>query len=102
MGKIETTPELVKAVYAKTRENLKTVRSRLARPLTLAEKVVFGHLNDPKTQEFERGKSFLAFATRPRGDARCHGANGYFAIHAHGQRRRRGAFDRALRSLDPR
>ncbi len=59
MAKIETTPELVQKTYAKTRETLKTVRARLNRPLTLAEKVVFGHLDDPKSQEFERGKSFL-------------------------------------------
>ena len=59
MAKIETTPEMVRSVYARTRENLKTVRSRLNRPLTLAEKVVFGHLDDAASQEFNRGKSFL-------------------------------------------
>lgn len=57
--KIETTPEMVRKVYATTRENLKTVRARLNRPLTLAEKAVFGHLDDAKNQEFVRGKSFL-------------------------------------------
>lgn len=59
MAKIETTPEMVRKVYATTRENLKIVRSRLNRPLTLAEKVLFGHLDDARSQEFERGKSFL-------------------------------------------
>lgn len=59
MGRIETTPELVQNVYATTRKNLKVVRERLGRPLTLAEKIVFGHLDNPQTQEFERGKSFL-------------------------------------------
>jgi len=59
MAKIETTPELVKNVYAKTRANLKTIRSRLNRPLTLAEKVLFGHLDDAGSQDLERGKSFL-------------------------------------------
>ena len=58
-GKIETTPELVKNVYAKSRERLQTIRTRLNRPLTLAEKIVFGHLDDPKGQELNRGKSFL-------------------------------------------
>jgi aconitate hydratase len=58
-AKIETTPEMVTKVYAKTRDKLKQVRGILNRPLTLAEKVLFGHLDDPSTQEFVRGKSFL-------------------------------------------
>lgn len=58
-SKIETTPEMVKNVYAKSRERLKTIRTRLNRPLTLAEKIVFGHLDDPQGQELNRGKSFL-------------------------------------------
>ncbi|MDX9730740.1 MAG: aconitate hydratase [Bdellovibrionales bacterium] len=58
-SKIETTPEMVKNVYAKSRERLEVIRQRLARPLTLAEKIVFGHLDDPKGQELNRGKSFL-------------------------------------------
>lgn len=58
-SKIETTPDLVKNTYAKSRERLQTIRTRLNRPLTLAEKIVFGHLDDPKGQELNRGKSFL-------------------------------------------
>lgn len=59
MARIETTPEMVKKVYSTARERLKTVRERLNRPLTLAEKVLFGHLDDPQGQELVRGKSFL-------------------------------------------
>lgn len=59
MAKIETTPELVRKVYARTRDNLKVIRTRLGRPLTLAEKVLYGHLDDPQNQELTRGKSFL-------------------------------------------
>lgn len=59
MAKIETTPELVKSVYKKTRDNLKIIRERLNRPLTLAEKVVYGHLSDPQKQDLTRGESFL-------------------------------------------
>jgi aconitate hydratase len=58
-NKIETTPEMLKQVYTTSRERLKTMRDRLKRPLTLAEKILFGHLDDPKGQELERGKSFL-------------------------------------------
>lgn len=59
MGRIETTPELVTATYAKTRKNIEIVKKRLGRPLTLAEKIVYGHLEDPQNQELNRGKSFL-------------------------------------------
>ena len=58
-SKIETTVELVQGVYAKTATRLAVVRRRLNRPLTLAEKILLGHLDDPENQELERGKSFL-------------------------------------------
>lgn len=58
-SKIETTPELVQQTYKRTAECLAVIRQRLSRPLTLAEKVVYGHLEDPKSQALERGKSFL-------------------------------------------
>lgn len=58
-GKIETTPDMVKHVYDKSRLRIGVVKTRLARSLTLAEKIVFGHLDDPQNQELIRGKSFL-------------------------------------------
>lgn len=58
-SKIETTPELVQKVYKTTQEKLAIVRKRLNRPLTLAEKILFGHLDDPQNQELVRGESFL-------------------------------------------
>ena len=57
---IETTREMVSNVYEQTRQRLAIVRDRLGRPLTLAEKVLFGHLADPAGQEFERGEATLA------------------------------------------
>jgi aconitate hydratase len=57
---IETTPSMVKEVYAKSRSRLAVVRGRLGRPLTLAEKVLFGHLSDPAGQELARGEATLA------------------------------------------
>jgi hypothetical protein len=32
---------------------------RLNRPLTLAEKIVYGHLDNPHDQDIERGVSYL-------------------------------------------
>ncbi|MBK9039567.1 MAG: aconitate hydratase [Bdellovibrionales bacterium] len=59
MAMIETTPELVKKVYETTRKKLAVVRKRLGRPLTLTEKIIFGHLQDPESQDLARGESFL-------------------------------------------
>ncbi|MGZ3726179.1 MAG: aconitate hydratase [Pseudobdellovibrio sp.] len=58
-AKIETTPEMVKKVYETTRSRIQIIRKRLNRDLTLAEKIIYGHLDDPQNQEIERGKSFL-------------------------------------------
>lgn len=59
MPTIESTPELVAAVYARTRSALATVRARLQRPLTLAEKILYGHVDDPAGQRIERGQAYL-------------------------------------------
>jgi len=56
---VETTRDLVAMTYERTKKNLAAVRAKLKRPLTLAEKIVFGHLDDPASQNLERGKSFL-------------------------------------------
>jgi aconitate hydratase len=40
-------------------ENLAVVRSRLNRPLTYAEKILYSHLDDPHGQDIERGTSYL-------------------------------------------
>jgi aconitate hydratase len=45
--------------YKKMSENLGIVRSRLNRPLTFAEKILYSHLDDPHGQEIERGSSYL-------------------------------------------
>ena len=45
--------------YKKHLENVNIVRERLGRPLTYAEKVLYGHLDDPHHQEIERGVSYL-------------------------------------------
>ncbi|RKF56108.1 Aconitate hydratase, mitochondrial [Erysiphe neolycopersici] len=45
--------------YKAMAENLAIVRSRLNRPLSYAEKIVYSHLDDPHGQEIERGVSYL-------------------------------------------
>ena len=56
---IESTPEMATQVYETIARNLEIVRRRLARPLTLSEKIVLGHLDDPAHQDLEPGASYL-------------------------------------------
>jgi len=60
MVAVESTPEMVAQVYRTIARNLETVRRRAGRPLTLAEKVLLGHLDAPETQELEPGRSYLS------------------------------------------
>src|SRR5262245_22945621 len=59
MPAIESTPDFVAQVYKQMDERLAVVRKRLNRPLTLAEKVLFGHLADPAGAELNSGTSYL-------------------------------------------
>ena len=59
MATIESTPEMAANVYDTMERNLKVVRRRLGRPLTLADKVLLGHLDDPENQDMEPGESYL-------------------------------------------
>ena len=51
--------ELIQAVYATLDERLETGRRRLGRPLTLAEKILVNHLDDPEDAGLERGVSYV-------------------------------------------
>uniref|UniRef100_A0A336K422 Aconitate hydratase, mitochondrial n=1 Tax=Culicoides sonorensis TaxID=179676 RepID=A0A336K422_CULSO len=45
--------------YEKLVSNLEVVKKRLNRPLTMSEKVLYSHLDDPKGQDIQRGVSYL-------------------------------------------
>jgi aconitate hydratase len=60
MVAIECTQDTAGKLYATMRHNLAVVRRRLQRPLTLADKVLLGHLDAPEAQELEPGRSYLA------------------------------------------
>ncbi|KAI8364730.1 aconitate hydratase [Radiomyces spectabilis] len=45
--------------YQRLQDNLAIVSQRLNRPLTLSEKILYGHLDDAENQEIERGTSYL-------------------------------------------
>ncbi|CAG0919628.1 unnamed protein product [Notodromas monacha] len=45
--------------YDKLQSNLKVVKGRLNRPLTLSEKILYSHIDEPHKQEVVRGESYL-------------------------------------------
>ncbi|XP_069948868.1 aconitate hydratase, mitochondrial [Cherax quadricarinatus] len=45
--------------YEKLQANLSIIKKRLNRPLTLSEKVLYSHLDDPAGQDIVRGESYL-------------------------------------------
>ncbi len=53
--------ELVERVYATLPERAALGRQRLGRPLTLTEKILVNHLDDPQGEEIERGASYNDF-----------------------------------------
>ncbi len=59
MPTIESTPELVSNIYEKMAERITVVRKRIERPLTLAEKIFYGHLEAPASADLRRGTSYV-------------------------------------------
>lgn len=57
---VDTTQDMVKGTYDRIQKNLETVKKKLGRSsLTLAEKVLLGHLDDAESQEYKAGSSIL-------------------------------------------
>ncbi|HEY1282753.1 MAG TPA: aconitate hydratase [Acidimicrobiales bacterium] len=53
--------ELVQQVYSSLPERVAVGRRRLGRGLTLAEKILINHRDDPESQALERGRSYADF-----------------------------------------
>jgi aconitate hydratase len=60
MVTIEATAGAAAQIYGTIERNVAVVRRRLGKPLTLADKVLLGHLDDPEHQDLEPGKSYLS------------------------------------------
>ena len=56
---VASSPEFVRAAYEKIDQRLQVVRQRLGRPLTYAEKVFLGHLDDPANAALVPGESYM-------------------------------------------
>ena len=59
MVSIKSTPEMAVKIYQAMERKLAVVRRRMGKPLTLADKILLGHLDDPEHQEIEPGRSYL-------------------------------------------
>ena len=59
MVTIESTAEFTTQTYERMSERLEIVRKRLNRPLSLAEKVLLSHLDDPGNQEIVPGETYI-------------------------------------------
>ena len=60
MFSVESTAEMAAKIYETMTRNLEVARRRLRKPLTLADKVLLGHLQDSENQELEPGRSYLS------------------------------------------
>ena len=54
--------ELVESVYKTLTENIATLRERKGTPLTLTEKILFGHAQDPSSISLDKGEDYGDFA----------------------------------------
>ena len=56
---VDSTPAFVEEAYQKMKARLEKIKARLNRPLTFAEKVLLGHLDDPDDAELLAGESYM-------------------------------------------
>ena len=59
MNTIDSAPEFVAQAYGTMERNLAVIRRRLGRQMTLADKIILSHLDDPENQEMVPGRSYL-------------------------------------------
>lgn len=59
MSRFESSSSNAFINYEKLENNLGIIKKRLKRPLSLAEKILYSHLDDPKGSEIKRGESSL-------------------------------------------
>src|SRR5271169_3446828 len=60
MDSNDCTPQMAARVYETMARNLDVVRRRSPRPLTLSDKLLLGHLDDPEGQALTPGESHLS------------------------------------------
>ena len=83
------------------RRNLAIVRRRLGRPLTLADKVLLGHLDDPEHQEMEPGRATSSCAPTASCSRTCSARPRMLQFMQTRRDTGRGADQHPLRPPDP-
>ena len=78
---IESTPRMVALAYEKMRRNLDVIRVRSSAPMTLADKILLGHSDNPDEQIIDPGQAILAL-TGSGGFTGCIGTDGNASIYA--------------------
>lgn len=56
---VESTPQFVENTYRIMDQRLEVIRAKLKRPITYAEKLLFGHLDDPSSNDLTPGESYI-------------------------------------------
>ena len=97
---IEPTRDVVSEVYERLDKNLSAVRSAQNRPLTLADKILLSHLDDPTTTGMVRGQTYVQLRPDRVIFAGRAGPDGYAPVHADPPRHYCGAYLGALRPSD--
>ena len=101
MDRIGSTPQFVAEAYQKMERRLQTVRERLNRPLTLADKILLSHLDDPAGSELAPRRKLPATPSRPRRPSGRHRPDGHSPVHAVRPQPRRRPHHRPLRPPHP-
>ena len=92
----------IEEVYRKMSAGVETARKLLKRPMTLTEKILYGHLSDPRPEKaYERGADYVNFSPDRVAMQDAHCANGPVAVHDGRQKDDCRSGDGALRSPDP-
>jgi aconitate hydratase len=59
MVTIASTAAMATRIYETMTDSLEIIRTRLGKPLTLADKILLGHLAEPQIQALEPDSSYL-------------------------------------------
>ena len=101
MVEIGATPAMAATSHGQMAGNPEVVRRRVGQLLTLADKVLLGHLDGPDSQDLEPGRGAFFNPARPRRVPGRVWPTRPVAVHANTPKTRRGSRHDRSRSTDP-
>ncbi len=94
--------QMIQKTYQALPGRIEAARKILQKPLTLTEKILYGHLfNGTPESPYKRGEDYVDFSARPGSHAGCHRPDGSSAVYAGGKIHGGRPLHRALRPPDP-